>query len=123
MDERWQCWRCGADLADLPRPYGRHSLCPACRADLHVCLMCRHHDTRKAKQCRELAADEVKDKTRSNSCEWFQARPGAHAPAAGKPAHDTRRELDALFDNRAGATPARAESARRTLDELFGGNE
>jgi len=32
---------------------------PACRAQLHVCQMCSHHDPSKAKQCRELAADEV----------------------------------------------------------------
>lgn len=124
MGEPWQCWRCGADLADLPRPYGRYAQCPACRADLHVCLMCRHHDTSKAKQCRELAADEVKDKTRANPCEWFQARPGAHLPLPprGKPTRSLRSELDALFDNRADDTPAGNAAARRALDDLFGGN-
>lgn len=123
MGELWQCWRCGADLAGLPRPYGRHAQCPACRAELHVCLMCRHYDTRKAKQCRELAADEVRDKTRANPCEWFQARPGAHLTAAATNASAPRSELEALFGNPADTPPAGAESARRSLEDLFGGHE
>lgn len=121
MGDAWACWRCGADLADIPRPYGRYAQCPACRADLHVCLMCRHHDPSKAKQCRELAADEVKDKTRVNACDWFQARPGAHLPAAGKPARPPRGELDALFGDPANATSGSADPARRLLDDLFPG--
>lgn len=121
MGELWHCWRCGADLADIPRPYGRHAQCPACRADLHVCLMCRHHDMSKAKHCRELAADEVGEKTRANPCEWFQARAGAHMTAAGTGGSASRSGLEALFGNPAGVTPASAESARRALDDLFGG--
>jgi hypothetical protein len=115
MDDHWVCWRCGADLAHLPRPYGRHAQCPACRADLHVCLMCKHHDTSKAKQCRELAADEVQDKTRANPCEWFQARPDAHLPAAAKTTRPARRELDALFGIPSGVSHAGADSARKAL--------
>lgn len=123
MAERWQCWRCGAELGDIPRPYGRRAQCPACRADLHVCLMCRHHDTRKAKQCRELAADEVREKTRANPCEWFQARPGAWTMAAGQVASPPRSELDALFGNPTSARSPSGDSARRALDDLFRGSE
>ncbi len=121
MGELWQCWRCGADLTDLPRPYGRHAQCPACRADLHVCLMCRHHDMVKAKQCRELAADEVKDKMRANVCEWFQARPGAHSPAADKPRQSPRSQLHALFGNPADSGQASTASPRDALEDLFRG--
>ncbi len=119
MADRWQCWRCGADLADVPRPYGRYAQCPACRADLHVCLMCKHHDPNKAKHCRELGADEVRDKARANPCEWFEARPGAHTPRSAPSPTCARSELDALFGNSAGADPA--TPTRATLDDLFGG--
>lgn len=99
MTEEAVCWKCGASLADVPRPFGRRAVCPACRAELHVCRMCRHHDTAKAKQCRERAAEEVGDKTRANFCEWFQVAGGpASAP-----------------DQDAAAT------ARAALDDLFGG--
>jgi hypothetical protein len=120
MDERWLCWRCGADLADFPRPYGRYAQCPACRADLHVCLMCKHHDTRKAKQCREAMAEAVEDKARANACEWFQPRCGAQPPAAGKSIRPSR--LDALFGTPTDVPPSSPDAARRALDELFGGN-
>ncbi len=96
MSERLQCWRCGADLRDVPQPFGRRATCIACRAELHVCRMCRHFDTGKAKQCRERAADEVGDKTRANFCDWFQPRIGT--PVPGKPpVSDARAALDKLF--------------------------
>ena len=44
------CWKCGASLADLSLPFGRRDECRACRAELHVCRMCRFYDTRKAKR-------------------------------------------------------------------------
>jgi hypothetical protein len=40
--------------------------------------MCRHFDARRTRQCRELAAEEIKDKTRANVCGWFVPRPDAY---------------------------------------------
>lgn len=115
MADAPQCWRCGAELLDVPLPLGRRATCPACRAELHVCRMCRHYDTAKAKQCRELAADEIKDKTRANFCEWFQARADAYRAA---PPDAGRAALDDLFG---GAEPsAKPGDARKALDDLFG---
>lgn len=92
------CWKCGADLRALPRPFGRRAECPACHAELHVCRMCRHFAPQKAKQCMEPMTEEVRDKTRANFCEWFQEGP-----------------------NRAGAgQPDKAGTARKALDDLFG---
>lgn len=110
------CWQCGASLDDLPQPLGRRATCPACGAELHVCRQCRHYDTAKAKQCREPAADEVREKSRANFCEWFQA---AAVPAAAdglKPG--ARAALDALFGTT--DTPPAATDARSELDRLFG---
>lgn len=110
------CWKCGAALVDVPLPLGRRAECPACGAELHVCRMCRHYDIAKAKHCRETAADEVRDKTRANFCEWFQHRPDAYSPNTGT---SGRAGLNALF----GETSSSANSphdARRALDDLFG---
>lgn len=116
MSEGLVCWKCGAGLDDLPQPLGRRAECPACGAELHVCRLCRHYDPGKAKQCRELAADEVRDKTRANFCEWFQARPGAYA-AAQDGAAARRAALDSLF----GGAPAPEEKhSPSDLDRLFG---
>jgi len=96
MSVELYCWKCGAALDALPQPLGRRAECPSCHAELHVCRLCRHYDTAKAKQCREMAADVVRDKTRANFCEWFQptsARPGQSSATAASP----RSELDKLF--------------------------
>lgn len=81
--------------------------------------MCRHYDTTKAKHCREPLADEVKDKTRANTCEWFQATPRASPLPLARTDRDPRRELDALF----GTEPNEARHStpdRQALDHLFG---
>lgn len=82
-----------------------------------MCRMCRHHDTGKAKQCREPMAEEVKDKTRANFCDWFQAVTGTYAP---KPAvnGNARDALDDLFGGSAGAAEKR--DPKSELDRLFG---
>ena len=97
MSDELQCWKCGASLRAQPLPLGRRAECLACHAELHVCRMCRHFDPAKAKQCRERAADEVRDKTRANFCDWFQPRPGAHASPSASRGADPRSELDKLF--------------------------
>ena len=90
------CWKCGASLKAQPLPLGRRSECLSCGAELHVCRLCRHYDTAKAKQCRERAADEVQNKTRANFCDWFQPKPGAYAPGKGVDP-GAKAKLDALF--------------------------
>jgi hypothetical protein len=116
------CWRCGASLADELLPFARTAECGACRADLHVCRLCVFYDTRKARHCQEPIAEEVKDKTRANFCDYFQPRPGAYEAAAVRASTTTRDALDALFDGPP-ATPdatAEAAAAQAALHRLFG---
>lgn len=117
MSDELVCWKCGASLEDLAQPLGRRAECPACGAELHVCRQCRHYDTAKAKQCRELAADEIKNKTRANFCEWFQARVGAFTGSASS-ASGGRSALEELFGGSAAADSA--TDAKSELDKLFG---
>ena len=118
MPDDLNCWKCGAPLADLPQPLSRRAECPACRAELHVCRLCRHYDTAKAKHCREPVADEVKDKTRANFCDWFQPHALVHSSGDGHTTN-SRAQLDALFG---GGTAQAAEPspAKQALDDLFG---
>jgi hypothetical protein len=123
------CWQCGASLAELTPPYLRFDICKACRAELHVCRMCRFYDVTVAKQCREPVAEEVRDKTRANVCDYFSPRVDAYA----KPIDltDTRAHLAALFGDKPAAadqqSPSAAQSnvddavvARKALESLFG---
>jgi ribosome-binding protein aMBF1 (putative translation factor) len=116
MADQPVCWRCGATLQDVPLPLGRRAECPACHAELHVCRMCRHYDTRKAKHCRETAAEEIREKTRANFCDWFQPCHEAYAPDS--PRAEDRSRLDALFGDT--GVDKRPDDPRRALDDLFG---
>jgi ribosomal protein L40E len=120
------CWRCGASLGDMPLPLSRFAECKSCHASLHVCRQCEFYDTAYAKHCREPIAEEVKDKTRANFCDYFRAKAGAwQAPdtaAAGK----AQADLEALFGLESGSaagSPATADAARSELDRLFGLNK
>ena len=90
------CWKCGASLADLSLPFSRREECRACRAELHVCRMCRFYDTRKAKSCAEPVADEVNDKQRANFCGYFEPAPGRFQPG-GAATEPGKSALEALF--------------------------
>lgn len=96
MAEPLACWRCGASLAELSLPFLRTEECRACRAELHVCRMCRFYDTRKAKQCAEPVADEVQNKERANFCGYFQPAAGRFR-AADSAAEAAKDALQALF--------------------------
>ncbi len=137
------CWQCGASLKGVPLPLSRLAECPRCRADLHVCRMCKHYDTRLIGECRHDRAERVLEKTHANFCTYFRPRPNAHDPAANAEAEAARARLEALFgmqqdaedppaDGPAqGEEPAatdasrhpksEAERAREQLEALFSG--
>jgi hypothetical protein len=113
-----QCWKCGASLAGMLLPLSRRETCPSCRADLHVCKLCRHYDAHRAGQCREMAAERVADKVRVNDCGWFVPRPEAYKGGGAAMVQASRGALDALFDKQSGAESA--EPAKpNLLDDLF----
>ncbi len=114
------CWKCGAGLDEVPQPLSKYSECLACRAELHVCRMCRFYDTRVAQSCLEPMTEEVKDKTRANFCEFFEPRPDAFTGEEGPRGPVTA--LSELFGDSADAA-AEDEGAERdpgdALDDLF----
>ncbi len=91
------CRACGHEVERSGgRRIGFAETCDACRADLHSCANCAHHDPSAYNECRESSAERVADRERSNRCEYF--RPGEHAGGDG--AGERNRalaELDALF--------------------------
>ena len=97
MSHDLKCWKCGVSLADYTLPLRRLEECRNCRSELHVCRMCQFYDTSKAKHCREPIAEEVKDKTHANFCDYFQPDAGAYQPTELSAAERARAELEALF--------------------------
>jgi hypothetical protein len=91
-----ECFACGAavDLASGER-IGFRDECPRCRADLHACRNCAHHDPAAYNECREPNAERVADRERANRCDWFAPRAGPAPGVARAPA--SRAQLDSLF--------------------------
>lgn len=123
MSDTYTCWKCGVAQAELLLPLARLAECPACRAQLHVCRMCRYFDPAAAQQCREPVADAVTDKQRANFCGYFQIRPNAFVASTDKAAQ-SRRQLEALFGREAAASAQQQgdsteDVARGKLEELF----
>jgi hypothetical protein len=67
-----KCHKCGKPV-DVEKA-GRRDECEACLSDLHVCLNCTFYDESRANQCFEPQAERVKEKDRSNYCDFFQFR-------------------------------------------------
>ena len=97
MDNGLKCWKCGASLADYTLPLRRLEECRACHAELHACRMCEFYDTGVAKHCRETVAEEVKDKTVANFCDYFRPTTAAYRPGDLSATDRARAELEALF--------------------------
>jgi hypothetical protein len=91
------CYQCGDSLAALTLPLSRRDQCPNCSADLHVCKMCTHYDARVTRQCREDGAEDVKEKSRPNFCDWFTPSTTAFDPDRKSEADAAQAQLDALF--------------------------
>jgi hypothetical protein len=120
------CWKCGSPLGDIPLPLSRFAECKACHAPLHVCRLCEFYDTRVAKSCREPVAEEVKDKTRANFCDYFKAKPGAWLPPDETARDRAQADLESLFglsSGTAAGSPSTADAAKSELDRLFGLNK
>lgn len=112
-------------------PLSRREECPQCRAELHVCRMCKHYDPRVSDHCREERAEAVSDATRANFCDYFALSADAWRDDKSPGQSAAKAKLDALFGGSAGDTPQNAadapltkeEIARRELERLFGKSE
>lgn len=122
MGEALHCWKCGAAV-DEPLPLSRRAECRGCRAELHVCRMCKQFDANVARQCREDRAEDVTDKAAANFCDWFE--PNSNVQVAGDGDQSLAQgALAALFgeagDNAGSACGDATDAGRSELDDLFG---
>jgi hypothetical protein len=90
------CHACGQGIA-TGKKIARRDVCPLCRADLHCCLNCAFYDVSVSKQCREPAAELVKEKNRANFCDFFVFTELRHSRQSDAEVDKARKELDDLF--------------------------
>lgn len=90
---------CHACQTEIPLAAGEsigfRDACDRCRADLHVCLNCTHHDVSAYNECREPNAERVLDSDRANRCDYF--RPGAAARGDEDRHDEALSKLENLF--------------------------
>ncbi len=87
------CFSCQKEMS-FTLPLTRRDECPQCRNDLRVCKNCQFYDAKVYNECKETQAEVVREKERSNMCDFFQ-------PASKISAKDSRDALlaaaNALF--------------------------
>lgn len=121
MTDNYVCWKCGAGISHLPFPLGRMSKCESCKADLHVCKLCKFYDKTRANQCQEPVADPVADKQHSNFCGYFEAKIDAFQQNDSSPASAAQKELASLFGEPVDIPQGNnADKAKSELEKLFG---
>lgn len=64
------CFFCKKDL-ELEGKVSFHALCPHCGMDAHVCCNCGFYAPGYSNNCREPAAEKVRDPEGLNHCEYF----------------------------------------------------
>lgn len=90
------CFSCGFGF-NFTSEVGRREECPKCRADIHVCKNCSFYDRNLYNECREPQADVVKEKDRSNFCDYFQL--STSGTSSGPTQADLKAQAEALFKN------------------------
>jgi hypothetical protein len=92
------CFHCkkAVEIAIGTNRIGFRETCPHCHSDLHVCRNCSFYDEGAHHECRESSAEWVKEKERSNICEYFRPAVGqAHSGLDSK--KQSLAALDELF--------------------------
>lgn len=85
------CYRCRSEMSFEGR-VRREATCPSCHSDVHVCVNCRFYDRSAHNQCKDPAAEFVRDKERANFCEFFElggSTLGAAKPSSAKSAFES----------------------------------
>jgi hypothetical protein len=119
-----RCYRCGGSLAALTLPLSRLDLCPDCSVELHVCRMCLHYAPAKPDACDEDDAEEVRNKTVANFCDYFAPNPQVFDGSERQADTRARMALEALFGSapaaeRENEAAADEDGARRQAEDLF----
>jgi hypothetical protein len=67
---QFKCFNCSEELK-FSGLISRRDECPKCKADVRACKNCQFYDPKVYNECRETQADPVREKDRSNLCDYF----------------------------------------------------
>ena len=80
-------------------PVYRNSICESCGADLKVCLNCEFYSPGSHWDCRETIGEIVKDKDRSNFCDFFTPAKKRSGQAASENTGSANSAFNKLFND------------------------
>ena len=90
-----KCAFCGGAIKLGREKVSRNDTCPHCGRDLRCCRQCKFYDPHAYNSCREVAAERVVDKERSNFCDYFVPT-GSRKKSVNKQ-EEAKKALEALF--------------------------
>jgi len=90
------CYFCRKELDIGGGRVGRDETCPHCRRDLRCCLNCALYESSSG-YCREPQSGEVRDRERSNFCEFFIFRDSEVKNEKADPVGRAKEEWERLF--------------------------
>ena len=82
-------------------PIGRRETCPHCNRDLRCCKQCDFYDPSAYNECREVSAERIVEKERSNFCDYYAPRGAEKKPQGNmNRTQQAKDALEALFKKR-----------------------
>ena len=93
----FKCFSCQEDV-----PYeaifgvSKNDECRKCGSDLRVCFNCEFYDRSRQYECRESISENVRQKDKRNSCEFFKPQFG-NLSGATNSASSLKDAAEALF--------------------------
>ena len=69
------CFNCSNKMSFSAKPGSREE-CDKCHSDVHCCRNCEFYDSKVYNECRETNAEVIREKERSNYCDYFTSRAG-----------------------------------------------
>ena len=91
-----KCYFCGKEL-DIGDTVGRHETCIHCHRDLRCCLNCALYDPHASNHCREPQSEEIRERDRSNFCDFFIFSDRDTNNVNGSEVNKAKEEWDRLF--------------------------
>lgn len=88
------CFQCQTEIQFVDK-LTRKEECPKCHADARVCKNCEFYDPKVYNECKENQADPIREKERSNLCDYFQ--PHSRGASKKDSAAALRAAAEALF--------------------------
>ncbi len=90
------CALCKKEIS-VDKHLSRKAACPACGADLHICLNCKFFSESSHNKCLEPKAEFQRTRDRANFCDFFVFREAATSSSSDREKEEARKKLEDLF--------------------------